>query len=213
MITRILAVAAFAALVLTGCADTPNGGGTPTTASESTGEPSPEPTDPESTQTEVDKPSIKIATAPIGGAPDEGGVRQCTPVSWLADDFPDGTTVTLESPELDPTDIFVLDQSACSDDRRQCVNVVWTTDDHDSCFVGGRQVAAGGKNVHVLVPAKVTCATEEDCARLDEEARKRGSQVYFITGPLETTETPPTEPPPTESSPTESSPTETPSDG
>ncbi len=199
-----LAVALFAVL-MAGCADTPNGNGTPSPGptTESTGEPSPEPTDPESTQTEVDKPSIKVATAPIGGAPDEAGVRQCTPVSWLADDIPDGTTVTLGSPELDPKDVFELDQSACSDDRRQCANVVWTTDDVDSCFVGARQVAAGDKNVHVLVPAKVTCATEEDCARIDEEARKRGSQVYFITGELETTDPPPTEPPPTESSPTE----------
>ncbi len=206
MITRLVAVAACAAVILTGCADTPNGGGTPSpgpTTSETTGEPSPEPTDPETTGTQIDKPSIKVATAPIGGGPDEAGVRQCATVSWLADDIPDGTTVTLDAPELGPRDVFVLDQSACSDDRRQCTNVVWTTDDRDPCFVGARQVAAGDKNVQVLVPAKVTCATEEDCARLDEEAEKRGSQVYFITGELETTDPPPTE----------TTPAETPSDG
>jgi hypothetical protein len=201
MITRILGVAAVAALVLAGCADTPNGNGTPspvpTTASETTGEPSPEPTTPETTGTEIDKPSISIANAPIGGAPDDAGVRQCASVAWLAGEFPDGTTIELGSPGLDPEGIFELDQTACSDDRRSCANVAWTSDSLYSCFVGARQVANGSRNVRLIIPAKITCATEEDCTNLDREIEDKGSQVYFVTGKLETptTETPATETP------------------
>jgi hypothetical protein len=196
MITRLLAVAV---LVLAGCADTPDGGGTPapTTASETTGEPSPEPTTPETTGTQQNKPSISIANAPIGGAPIDAGVRQCASVAWLAGEFPDGTTIELGSPALNPEGIFELDQTACPAERRSCADVVWTSDALYSCFVGARQIAKGNRNVQLVIPAKITCATEEDCTNLERELENNGSQVYFVTGELETpsTETPATETP------------------
>jgi hypothetical protein len=206
MLRKLVALAAFAVLVV-GCEDTPSSGGTttqtPTTSETTTGEPPPEPTTPETTQTKQKKPSLPIATAPVGGAPDSDGVEQCASVGWLGTDLPDGTTVKLGSPRLEPDDVFELDQSICSG-QRACPDVIWNQDNQDSCFVGARQIANRNASVSVIVPAVATCASEKDCE--DLKAGLKGSQVAFSA---RVRETPTTEPTPTD----EPSPDETPTDG
>jgi hypothetical protein len=190
MIMRLLAVAV---LVLAGCADTPNGGGTPapTTASETTGEPSPEPTTPETTQTKQNKPSISIATAPVGGAPDSIDVEQCASVSWLGDEIPAGATIRLGEPQLSPRGIFRLDQSICSG-RRACPGVVWDSDNQPPCSVGARQIKNVDRSVSVVIPAFATCESAEDCADLRARAKEKGTQVTFTAVKRETPTTEPT---------------------
>ncbi|MET7281583.1 hypothetical protein ABZS29_25330 [Kribbella sp. NPDC005582] len=155
-------------------------------------EPAPEPTDPESTQTKQNQPAISLATAPIGGNPDEAGVKQCTAVAWLAGQIPEGTTVTLGTVTLEPDNVFKLNQQVCSSDRPQCTGVVWKPDSTETCYVGAEQVAAGDKDVQVVIAADVRCATEQDCRDVRAAAEKQGTQVFFIPGelPSETPETP-----------------------
>lgn len=196
----VMSAAVAIVMLVAGCSDTTAGGGGGTTPPEDTvtsGEPRPEPTDPESTQTKENKPAISLATAPIGGNPDEAGVRQCTAVAWLAGEIPDGTLVTLGAVHLEPDDVFKLDQQACANDRQQCSGLVWKADSTDTCYVGAEQVANGDTEVKVVIKAEVTCASEQDCRKVREAAEKQGTQVFFIPGelPVETVE--PTETPET----------------
>jgi hypothetical protein len=185
MITTILAVGAVAALVLAGCADTPTPSPGPTTASETTGEPSPEPTDPETTQTQQGKPSISIANAPIGGDVKEDGVEHCAEVNWLGKSpIPDGTTISLGAPGLDPPGVFELYRGACPGDVRSCADVKWVSGDFKPCYVGARQVANGTEDVHLVIPMDATCETEEDCQSLIEGFGT--SQIRFRPDVVET---------------------------
>ena len=182
-----LTVALFAVLVA-GCADTPNGDGTPSpapTTSETTGEPSPEPTTPETTQTQQTKPSIKIANAPIGGNVEEDGVEQCAEVNWLGKNpIPDGTTISLGAAGLAPEGVFEFYQGSCPGDVRTCADVQWQSDDFKPCYVGARQVANGTEDVSLVIPMEATCETDEDCQSLVEGFGK--SQIRFRPDVLET---------------------------
>lgn len=192
---RVALAVAVVALLLGGCDDTPSVVDTPSPApTTSTGEPSPEPTTSETTQPTLRKPSISIATAPVGGAPESNDVEQCASVSWLGDEIPDGTTITLGSPRLSPRNIFRLDQSICSG-QRACPGLVWTSEDQPSCSVGARQIKNVDSSVSVIIPADVTCETAKDCADLRDRAREKGTQVAFVALQRETPTTePPTEP-------------------
>ena len=240
MIGRLLAIAALAVLAV-GCTDTPNSegtsssgstsssestssnGATPTqeqTVTEPTGEPAPEPTDPESTQTKQSKPSVRIANAPVGGSGENNGAQHCVEIRWLGSPLPEGTTVTLGEPYLgeQKNGIFVLDQSACDDfDGRSCPNVVWQLDDLEPCRIGLRQVANDGPSPVVRIPAFVTCTTQKICDDLKRSSG--GSDISIFPADIEISPsgTPTEEPSPdeTSTSPDESStsPDETPSGG
>jgi hypothetical protein len=185
MFTRILAVAV---LILAGCADTSDGGTpapAPTTASETTGEPPPEPTTPETTQTLQKKPSISIANAPIGGNVEEDGVEHCAEVNWLGKNpIPAGTTISLGTAGLAPTGVFEFYQGSCPGDVRTCAAVKWQSGDFKPCYVGARQVANGTKPVDLVIPIEAVCATDEDCKSLAEGFGD--SQIDFDPIPLET---------------------------
>lgn len=194
MMRTAVAVAVFAFLA-TGCPDTTSEGTaqetTNTSATEPTTgpttEPPLEPTEPETTGKKQKKPSIKLANAPIGGSgPDQDGVEQCVEVNWLATgQLRSGTTVTFGSPSLDPEGVFELDQSACpSNTNTPCQDHTVSAGDITPCYVGGRQVANGTKEVFVHIEAAATCKTQDDCDRLLDE--KGGSSVAFVPGPLET---------------------------
>jgi len=175
--------------MVAGCGgSSPDSGGTtlpePTSTSASTEEPAPEPTEPETTQTKQNKPAISLATAPIGGNPDDAGVQQCTAAAWLAGQIPDGTTVTLGTVHLEPDNVFQLNDQACPSDRQRCPGLVWSPGSTDSCYVGAVQVAAGDQDVKVVIEAAVTCASEQDCRAVEAAAKKQGSQVFFIPGEL-----------------------------
>src|SRR4051812_18466436 len=136
----VMASAVAIVMLVVGCSDTsvgsdPPGGTTPPQESVTSDEPAPEPTDPESTQTKQNQPAISLATAPIGGNPDEAGVKQCTAVAWLAGAIPEGTTVTLGTVTLEPDNVFKLNQQVCSSDRPQCTGLVWKPDSTDTCYV------------------------------------------------------------------------------
>ncbi|MGW1343009.1 hypothetical protein ACWCOV_18300 [Kribbella sp. NPDC002412] len=202
---RVALAVAVVVLVIGGCADTPNGGGTPSPAPETTGEPSFEPTTPETTQPTRRQPAISIATAPIGGgSPEEDGVKHCAQVNWLGrNPLPDGTSLKLGSPSLEPSGVFELDQSACGD-QRACANLEWQTGNLSTCYVGARQVANGTGEVRLIIPIEATCQTQDDCDSLVEDDQDK---VVFEPDVLETPTTEPT------TEPTTDPPTETPSGG
>ncbi|NIK60977.1 hypothetical protein [Kribbella shirazensis] len=191
-----------------GCADTSGGGGgggtsPPIPPTTGTDEPPTEPTTTETTQTRQDKPSLEIASLPVGGVPDEGA--NCNPVSWLAGDIPEGVTITLGRPRFKPTGIFAVDQSGCPGDARACPGLEWTAEEARQCWVGFRQVADEG-SVTLVIPAIATCETRQQCNGLKGLG---GSQIDLTARRRETPETPPDTPPET---PPET-PVETPSGG
>ncbi|WP_327633373.1 hypothetical protein OHB24_25595 [Kribbella sp. NBC_00482] len=191
------------ALLVAGCSDTSGDEGTSppdtTTTSESTSEPAPEPTGAESTQPRENKPSVEIATLPIGpGAeanqPDDQA-KQCVGVSLTGLELPQGATVTYREPTLsqDGKD-FEIDQSACGGQSPGCSGHQIRAGDTPACFAGVRQVTnAEGHHATLIIAADATCATAEDC-----KALKPGgiSQIGFDSralggpAPSETPETP-----------------------
>jgi hypothetical protein len=180
---------AMLAVLLAGCSDTSNDGGTPTpgvlTTPDDTGEPAPEPTSPESTQAPQQQPAIELASAPIGGNVDVNGSKQCAEVNWLGrNPIPDGTTINLGTPGLDPGGVFDFDQSACAGDRRPCADVEWQSSSFKACFVGVRQIANGSNDVSLIIPVAATCASQEDCDSLANGSG--GSQITFAPDILDT---------------------------
>ncbi|MEV0288807.1 MULTISPECIES: hypothetical protein [unclassified Kribbella] len=212
---RAALAVAVVALLAGGCDDTPSGEVSPSPApTTSTGEPSFDPTTPETTQPTRRQPAISIATAPIGGgSPREDGVKHCADVNWLGrNPLPAGTTLKLGTPTLDPTGVFELDQSACDgDEQPPCANVEWKTDRLSTCYVGARQVANSTRNVRLIIPIEATCETQDYCNSLVDDDQDR---VEFEPRVLETPTTDPTTEPPTDP-PTETpeTPVETPSGG
>lgn len=180
---------AMLAVLLAGCSDTSSDGGTPTpgvlTTPDDTGEPAPEPTNPESTQAQQKQPSIEVASAPIGGNVDVDGIKQCAEVNWLGrNPIPDGTRIKLGTPGLDPDGVFEFDQSSCAGDRRPCTDVEWQSSSFKACYVGVRQIANGSEDVSLVIPVAATCASQDDCDSLAHGSG--GSQITFTPDILET---------------------------
>jgi hypothetical protein len=165
----------------TGAGSDAAGTSAPTTTSETTSEPSPEPTDPETSQSTQRKPSINLASAPIGGNVDANDNFRCAEVNWLGrSPIPAGTTIYLGRPHLARRGVFVLDQDGCPPDARSCAKVRWASGNFRPCYVGARQVAAGSRDVSLIIPVTAVCATDEDCQSLVGDAG--GSQLAFSPG-------------------------------
>ncbi|MFF0345443.1 hypothetical protein [Kribbella sp. NPDC004875] len=195
-------------LLVSGCSGTSGGSSPPdatsapdsTSSADNTSEPAPEPTAAESTQQQQNKPSIEIASLPIGGVPDGGS--NCNPISWLAGDIPDGVTITLGTPSFQPEGVFEVDQSGCTGNEQSCEGVEWTAQNLPQCWVGFRQVADEG-SVTLVIPADATCQTQQQC---DDLKGLGGSQIGLTAQPRES-------PTPSGESPTPSSESPTPSGG
>ena len=157
---------------------------TPTeTSSDPTGEPPVESTEPEPPQNTQNKPSIELASAPIGGNIQTEGADQCAEVNWLGrNPIPAGTTIQLGEASLNPTDLFDLYQDACDTDLRPCTEVTWQTTSFTPCYVGARQVARGDRAAKLIIAATATCDTEADCQSLAGDTP--GSQISFAPGDL-----------------------------
>jgi len=195
VVMRGLTVAvAVIAVLLAGCSDTTSNGGTPNpgqTQSEQTGEPATEATGPDTAQPQQSRPSLEIASAPIGGNVEADGLRQCAEVNWLGrSPIPDGTAIRLGSPGLDPHGVFEFDQSSCSGDLRPCADVEWQAVNFKPCYVGVRQVANGSDDVSLIIPVDATCASQEDCDSLVDGTG--GSQIRFTPDTIETPSPTPT---------------------
>jgi hypothetical protein len=172
----------FLALLM-GCGGSGSAGDSGSTAEQSstaeqTSEPPAEPTGPETTQPTQDRPTIRIASAPIGGNVSTDGATQCAEVNWLGKSpILAGTTIALDSIRLDPGGVFELDQTGCAADLRPCTEVRWQTDNFSACHVGVRQVANGEDSVRLLISATASCRRQSDCESLVEGAG--GSQISF----------------------------------
>jgi hypothetical protein len=188
VVMRLWRTAASACLLvlLIGCTDTNNSGEDPATLVPTQGppgqptEPPVEPTEPETTQAPQQKPSIEIASAPIGGNVETNGDKQCAEVNWLGrNPIPDGTSIKVGAPQLEPGGVFELDQSGCADNLRPCTDVVWQASSFKACHVGVHQIATGDE-VQLIMSVSATCATEADCQSLAGDVP--GSQISFSPG-------------------------------
>jgi hypothetical protein len=146
-------------------------------------EPPAEPTGPETPQPTRQKPSLEIASAPIGGNVEttKNGY-QCAEVNWLGrNPIPAGTTIQVGSPHLEPGGVFELDQTGCGDKSPPCgTDLVWQTNTFKPCYVGVKQIADGNA-VQLILSASAECATETDCESL--QGQVPGSQISFTPGP------------------------------
>ncbi|TDO44710.1 hypothetical protein EV643_115212 [Kribbella sp. VKM Ac-2527] len=162
----------------------------PPTTGVPTGEPSFEPTEPETPQPPQQKPSIMIANAPIGGNVDADGVYQCAEVNWLGKNpIPAGVSIRTGAAHLEPGGVFELDQSGCRPDNRPCTGVDWQEENFKPCYVGVRQVATGHADepTTLILQATAICPTQAECNNLIGD--QKGSQITFIPNG------PPTSPP------------------
>ena len=124
------------------------------------------------------QPAIELASAPIGGNVDVDGSKQCAEVNWLGrNPIPDGTTIKLGTPGLDPGGVFDFDQSSCAGDLRPCTDVQWQSSSFQACYVGVRQVANGSKDVSLIIPVAATCASQEDCDSLANGSRRQSDHL------------------------------------
>ena len=157
---------------------------TPTeSTTDPTGEPPVEPDTPEPPQDTRDKPSIELASAPIGGNVQTEGADQCAEVNWLGrNPIPAGTTIQLGEASLVPTDLFDLNQDACDTDLRPCTEVTWQATSFTPCYVGARQVARGDRAARLIIAVTATCETDADCQSLAGDVP--GSQISFAPGDL-----------------------------
>lgn len=178
------ALAAGLLAVLVGCAGNDPGTPADSAPTDTFAEPSLEPTDPESTQPEQSKPSIELASAPIGGNVVENGIYRCAEVNWLGrSPIPAGTTIVTGPPHVEPGGVFELDQRGCPADARPCPDIQWVAGNFQPCFVGARQVAAGTEDdIALIMPVRATCKTFADCRSL--EGDNPGSQIAFTPGDL-----------------------------
>jgi hypothetical protein len=146
-------------------------------------EPPTEATGPETSQPAQQKPSIEIASAPIGGNVEntQNGF-QCAEVNWLGrNPIPDGTTIQVGSPHLEPGGVFELDQTGCGDKSPPCsTDLVWQASSFKPCYVGVKQLTTGSV-VQLILSAAAECETEADCQSL--QGQVPGSQISFTPGP------------------------------
>ncbi|MEV6417739.1 hypothetical protein [Kribbella sp. NPDC051718] len=183
-LARVLATFCLLPLLI-GCGGNDSSGDPITidTDSPAASEPPTEPTGPETSQPSQQKPSIEIASAPIGGNVEtiQDGY-QCAEVNWLGrNPIPDGTTIQVGSPHLEPGGVFELDQTGCGDKSPPCTtDLVWQSNTFKPCFVGVRQVG-NGNAVQLILSASAECATEADCESL--QGQVPGSQISFTPGP------------------------------
>jgi hypothetical protein len=179
---RVWAMTVAVVLAVAGCSGTSGDTSPPdvTVTVGATGEPSPEPTEAESTQSQQTKPSIELASLPVGGVPEDGS--NCNPISWLAGDIPAGVTIRLGTPSFDPTGIFEVDPSGCRPDAQSCTGLEWTAQSTPQCWVGFKQTAREG-TVSLIIPAVATCDSESVCDTLKTLG---GSQITLTALPPET---------------------------
>jgi len=169
--------------VLVGCGGNNTGSPVESAPTDTFAEPSLEPTEPESTQPEQPKPSIELASAPIGGNVEENGVFRCAEVNWLGrSPIPAGTTIVTGPPHVEPGGVFELDQRGCPATARPCPDVQWVAGNFQPCYVGARQVAAGTDDIALIMPIRATCRTDADCQSLS--GNQKGSQIAFTPGDL-----------------------------
>ena len=59
-----------------------------------------------------------------------------------------------------PEGVFAADQQSCPGDLPACPGVRWTADQHDTCYVGVRQLAVYRKEKKESPPGKSSLANE-----------------------------------------------------
>jgi hypothetical protein len=200
------------ALLLAGCSNTSGDGGTSppdvTATAGDTTEPAQEPTGPESTQPKQEKPSVRVASLPIGGSSVNDEHPNCFSINLTDTSIPAGTTIELSEATFKPMGVFEVDDHACPGDLPGCPGVHWTADQHDTCYVGVRQSAKSG-TATLRVPGRATCTTQADC---DTLLGRPGSQIVLTAQTSETpNETPPETPNETPAETPPDTPAETPS--
>jgi hypothetical protein len=180
----LVAAVSVTVLLLAGCSSTDGGTPTPveTVSAEDTAEPAPEPTEAESTQPEQKQPSISIASLPIGGASVDDVHPNCYSVNLTDTWLPAGVTIELGTATFNPEQVFGTDQQSCPDELLACPGVRWTADQHDTCYVGVRQLVSSGSTT-LQVPGQATCESQSDC---DSLLGRSGSRIVLTALPAET---------------------------
>jgi hypothetical protein len=180
-------------LCLAGCSggtdeaggDEPSGSTTTTAPveTENTDEPSVEPTEPEKPQTEQNKPAIKNAKLPVGGQvefDDEG--KACFAPAWGSGELPAGVEIRAVKYELTDTSVVRFGGGSCPDGPK-CVEGTQFGSGADSCYL---QLEKAGTGQTVLnIYGDVSCASGDDCAKVQNEYLQAGGLTISVEAPEE----------------------------
>lgn len=170
--------------------------------SDVTSEPPTEPTGPETPQKSAAKPSVTFANLPIGGS---GPVSDgCASAPWISGEIPPGVSVTVDSIEFDPGDIFEEGGGGCGS-KPQCRGWTWKSGDGEKpCYVSVRQVDPSAvHSVSMRLNGTVTCDEPATCQEFKDKA-PHGAVELIPEATVSPSEPSPSEPSPIEQSPSES---------
>jgi hypothetical protein len=195
-------------LCLVGCSDgngsgTDDAGGEQTggdstsapVATETTGEPSIEPTEPEQPQQPQSKPAIKNAKLPVGGQvefDDQG--RSCFAPGWNGGELPSGVQIKVLRYELTDTSVVRFGSGSCPDGPA-CAEGSEFGSGASSCYLVLEKVGPGDTVLNLF--GDVTCESEALCSKVQNEYLQAGGLTITVDGGV----VPPEESPSPEGSP------------
>ncbi|HEV2778959.1 MAG TPA: hypothetical protein VGX25_06105 [Actinophytocola sp.] len=160
---------AVAAVLLTACGTQAEESSEPTAppveSTESTVDPSVEPTDqPEKPQQPGGgAPSIPVPTLPIGGsADDDSQVDQCVIANWLGDsEVPEKVSILVKTIDIKPPGVFDKTGSGCGG-TTSCSGGFAFTSSRTKCSVAVRAKAEHGRSARLVFTGALRCPAGQD---------------------------------------------------
>jgi hypothetical protein len=176
-------------------------------STETTGEPSVEPTGPEQPQDPQVKPAIRNAKLPVGGQVefDEQG-KACFAPGWNGGELPSGVEIRIARYELTDTSVVRFGSGSCPDGPL-CQEGSAFGGGANSCYLVLLQVAPGDTVLNIY--GDLTCGSLDDCAEVVAEGKRGGGLTITVPEP----ETPEPTPSPEETPSPAESPSASSSDG
>ncbi|MEV6286579.1 hypothetical protein [Kribbella sp. NPDC051770] len=174
-------------LCLAGCAgssteagDDDNSSGTSVPVqTESTDEPSVEPTEPEKPQPPENKPAIKNAKLPVGGQvefDDEG--KACFSPAWGSGELPSGVEIVAVRYELTDESVVRFGSGNCAEIGPPCVEGTQFGSGADSCYLALEKAGPGQTVLNVY--ADVTCDSDAVCSKVQSDYLQIGGLTISV---------------------------------
>ncbi|WP_143465406.1 hypothetical protein [Kribbella sp. ALI-6-A] len=183
-------------------------------ASETTDEPSVEPTEAEQPQPPQSKPAIKNAKLPVGGQVEfDAKGRSCFAPGWNGGELPSGVQIKVLRYELTDTSVVRFGSGSCPDGPA-CVEGSAFGSGATSCYLVLEKVGPGDSVLNLF--GDVTCESEALCSKVQSDYLQAGGLTITVDGevvPPEESPTPEESPSPEESPVPDETPSPTGTDG
>jgi hypothetical protein len=147
-------------------------------ATETTGEPSIEPTEPEQPQQPQSKPAIKNAKLPVGGQVEfDAKGRSCFAPGWNGGELPSGVQIKVLRYELTNTSVVRFGSGSCPDGPA-CVEGSAFGSGASSCYLVLEKVGPGDSVLNLF--GDVTCESEALCSKVQSEYLQAGGLTITV---------------------------------